>query len=63
MVFYFHFGLVGILDYAIKSLLSDISESACSIISSLTFRGSSGEEDSPTSTALGVLLETEHTFQ
>ena len=44
------FGLVGLLGSAIKSSLSDISESVNSLISSLTFSGSGGEEDSPTST-------------
>ena len=50
MVFSYHFGLVGMLGYAIKSSLSDISESANLFVSPLTFNGSSGEEDSPTST-------------
>ena len=31
--------------------ISDISESANSFVSSLTFNGSGGEEESPTSTA------------
>ena len=51
MVFAAHFGLVGLLGSAIKSSLSDISESANSFVSSLTFNGSGGEEDSPTSIA------------
>ena len=51
MGFYAHFGLVGQLGSEIKSSLSDISESENSFTSSLTFSGSGGEEDSPTSTA------------
>ena len=51
MVFATHFGLVGLLGYAIKSSLSDISESENSLVSPLTINGSGGEEDSPTSTA------------
>ena len=51
MVFDAHFDLVGMLGYAIKSSLLDISESASSTISSLTFNGYGSEEDSPTSTA------------
>ena len=46
MVFYAHFGLVGLSIYAIKSSLSYISESANSFVSPLTFNGSGGEEDS-----------------
>ena len=51
MVLPAHFVIVGILGYEINSSLSDISESANSLVSSLTINGSSGEEDSPTSTA------------
>ena len=50
MVFGADFGLVGLLGSAIKSSLSDISESAYSLVSPLTINGSGGEEDSPTST-------------
>ena len=50
MVFAAHFGLVGMLGSEIKSLLLDISESSDPFVSSLTFNGSGGEEDSPTST-------------
>ena len=51
MVFAAHFGLVGLLGSAIKSSLSDISESANSLVSPLKINGSGGEEDSLTSTA------------
>ena len=51
MVLDTHFFLVGISIYSIKSSLSDISESANSFVSSLTFNGYGGEEDSPTSNA------------
>ena len=50
MVFDAHFVLIGLSGYAIKSSLLNISESANSFVSSLTFNGSGGEEDSPTST-------------
>ena len=50
MFFAAHFGLVGLLGSAIKSSLLDILDSENSTISSLTFNGSGGEEDSPTST-------------
>ena len=50
MVFDAHFSLLGLSGYAIKSSLSDISESTNSFVSPLTFNGSGGEEDSPTST-------------
>ena len=49
MVFYSHFFLLGMLGYAIKSSLLDISESENSLVYSLTINGSGGEEDSPTS--------------
>ena len=51
MVFDTHFGLIGLSIYAIKSSLSDISESANSFVSSLTFNGYGGEEDFPTANA------------
>ena len=51
MVFYSHFGLVGMSISTIKSSLSDISESANSFVSSLTFNGYGGEEDFPTANA------------
>ena len=50
MVFSAHFGFVLLLVSAIKSSLLDISESANSLVSTLTINGSGGEEDSPTST-------------
>ena len=63
MVFTAHFGLVGMSGSEIKSSLLDISESSNSFVSSLTFNGSGGEEESPTSTAAKGLLGTEHPFQ
>ena len=45
-----HFCLVEMLGSAIKSSLSDMSESTNSLFSSLTINGSGGEEESPTST-------------
>ena len=63
MVLVSHFGLVGLLGYEIKSSLSNISESSNSFFSSLTFNGSGGEEDSPTSTVAKGPFGTEHSFQ
>ena len=50
MVFAAYFVLVGLSVSTIKLSLSNISESSNSFVSSLTFNGYGGEEDSPTST-------------
>ena len=47
MVFAAQFGIVGLSGYAIKSSLSDTSESTNSLASSLTFSGGGDEEDFP----------------
>ena len=49
MFFASHFGLVEVLGSAIKTSLSEISESVNSLVSSLAINGCGDEEDLPTS--------------